>query len=353
MDDTATHTPVTKRDLIEGNFGKVFQTPPQGEFNHGAFNPTNMAMMVDFAKAMSTGSQIGEHLRGNVGDCLFIVSKAIHHRLEPYSLAMMSYGVNGRMQFEAKFSVALIHASGVLKERLRYSYTGEGEERRCKVTGHFRNEETPQEYETPPLRQITPKKSPLWQTDPDQQLAYFAARAFGRRHCPEVIAGFFFEGDDDRIVDIKANPEPAEVAGLRDRLANAAAQQDAAGEKEGFSAPEAIETTLNGGAEAATSEVFPGQGGDVATLPAKRASKPAKASDDLPKKPYDGTPTAKTPAAYRKHVSQWLPLYTTEQAIEERWRSELRMRNQCNVTSEDKDKVRVLINNRINTLRNG
>ena len=42
------------------------------------------------------------------------------------------------------------------------------------------------DYESPEIGKIPTKNSPLWKSDPAQQLFYFAARSLARRHFPDV-----------------------------------------------------------------------------------------------------------------------------------------------------------------------
>ena len=50
-------------------------------------------------------------------------------------------------------------------------------------------EEVP--LESPEIGKIQPKNSPLWKTDPDQQLGYYTIRAWARRHRPDVLLGVY------------------------------------------------------------------------------------------------------------------------------------------------------------------
>lgn len=59
------------------------------------------------------------------------------------------------------------------------------------------------EYETPPFKIIGIKNSPLWKSDPRQQLG--ASRAWARRNCPEVFLGVY---DRDEASAIDVTPAP-------------------------------------------------------------------------------------------------------------------------------------------------
>lgn len=173
----------------------------------GGAQPFRYDQMLDLAKTMATAKHsIREHLRGNPGDCLAIWDMAMNSGLAPYALARHCYVVNNILCFEAQVISALIAKHAPLKQRLRYRFEGEGEERKVIVTGHFKGEVDPVEYTSPPIGLITPKNSPLWKSDPDQQLCYFGVRRWGRRYCPDVLLGVYAK---DEIEDGFIGPDNA------------------------------------------------------------------------------------------------------------------------------------------------
>jgi len=54
---------------------------------------------------------------------------------------------------------------------------------------------------------------------------------------------------------------------------------------------------------------------------------------------------------YRKYVTAWLPSLDTEETIEARWRTEMKLRNFCGVVEEDRAAIRLLVDARIQQLR--
>ena len=99
--------------------------------------------------------------------------------------------------------------------RLKYRFDGEGQKLRCIVTGVIDGEELT--YESPEVGQITTKNSPLWNSDPQQQLGYFASRSWARRHTPEVLLGVY----DREEVQSYQGPDKAKdvTPSLQERLA--------------------------------------------------------------------------------------------------------------------------------------
>ena len=75
-----------------------------------------------------------------------------------------------------------------IKGRPSIEFKGEGQKRQCVVSAKLLDGDAVS-YMSPPVGDIPIKNSPLWKNDPDQQLAYYAVRAFARRHFPDVILG--------------------------------------------------------------------------------------------------------------------------------------------------------------------
>jgi hypothetical protein len=155
----------------------------------GGINFDNAGQVMEYAKLMAaSGSAVPKHLRGQPGACLGVLDDAIRFHVNPYALARQSYFVNDILSYSAAFFMAVINAHAPLKTRPDIRFEGEGQEMRAIVTGTFRDG-AEREYRSPRIADIQPKNSPLWKSDPGQQLAYYSLRAFARRWCPEVIMG--------------------------------------------------------------------------------------------------------------------------------------------------------------------
>jgi hypothetical protein len=159
------------------------------EVGKGGINFQNAGELMEFARMMSaSGSAVPKHLRGQPGACLGILDDAVRFGVNPYALGRQSYFVNDQLAYQAQVFMAIINAHAPLKTRPDIRYEGEGQEMRATVTGTFRDG-AEREYKSPRIADIQPKNSPLWKSDPGQQLAYYSLRAFARRWCPEVIMG--------------------------------------------------------------------------------------------------------------------------------------------------------------------
>lgn len=187
----------------------------------GGIRFQNMLEVMEFSKMIAvSGAAIPPHLRGEPGACLAVCVQALEWRFSPFSVANKSYLVNNRIAYESQLIHAVIEARAPLTQRLRGRYEGEGDERVCIVSGHFRGEVDPVEYRSPPLGKIHPKNSPLWKTDSDQQLWFYSTRAWSRRYCPDILLGVFAK---DELEDSNGSSDsPKDVTpGIKDRLPGA------------------------------------------------------------------------------------------------------------------------------------
>lgn len=176
--------------------------------------PQNLGEVVKFAEVMSrAGKMLPAHLQGDVGACMAVAMQALDWQMNPFAVASKSYFVSGRVAYEAQLIAAVVNTRSGIKGRLRYEYEGEGGALFCRVTGTLDGTECV--YETPPIGSITTKNSPLWKSDPRQQLGYFAARSWARRHCPEVILGVYDRDEASEIKDVTP-----QGTGLAARLQN-------------------------------------------------------------------------------------------------------------------------------------
>lgn len=204
---------------VTGNLALTSQT--------GGLAFTNAGEAMEFAKLMAL-SQIGvrKHLRGNPGACLAIVVQAVEWRMSPYAVANKSYNVNDQIAYESQLIQAVILQRAPIKGRFKVKYEGEGERRVCTVSATLSDGDSV-DYRSPEFGKITPKNSPLWKSDPDQQQFYYSARALCRRHFPDVLLGVYaedeIERDPERARDV--TPKPRTLAGRLDALAAEGAGQ--------------------------------------------------------------------------------------------------------------------------------
>lgn len=202
----------------------------------GMLSPKSLGEVVAFAQVMSRADlALPRHLRGNDGACMAVAMQAMRWEMDPFAVANKSYSVNDRLAYEAQLVAAVVHTRAPIARRPDYEFTGQGPTRRCIVSCDMLDGST-KVYESPEFGQITTKNSPLWKSDPDQQLGYFAIRSWARRHAPEVILGVY---TPDEVAEHRETLRPAgpAPAGLAARLAAAPAAT------EGFTASQAEQAT--------------------------------------------------------------------------------------------------------------
>lgn len=172
--------------------------------------PTDMQAAMKLAEMMATGKLVPAHLQKSPGDCLMVVELAMRFNMSPFAVAQCTSVIQGKLMLEGKLVAAAINSSGALARRLSYSFTGVNDTRAITVRGTLRGEAEPREM-TVTLQQAQ-TTNPLWKRQPDQQLVYFATRAWARRHAPEIMLGVYsgeeFDRDTLSGITLDAEPEP-------------------------------------------------------------------------------------------------------------------------------------------------
>ncbi|GGO96403.1 recombinase RecT [Stakelama pacifica] len=154
------------------------------------FQPANMGEAMEIARLMAGSNFVAPHLRGKPGDCLAVVMQAARWAMDPFAVANKTFFVNDRIAYEAQLVTAVINSSGVLDGRLHPEWEGEGNELVCTVTGKLKGDDEPKKRRVA-IKNITTRNSPLWKQDPEQQIGYYASRAWVRLHAPEVLLGVY------------------------------------------------------------------------------------------------------------------------------------------------------------------
>lgn len=202
--------------------------------NGSKIAPQNLAEVIRFSEVMCRADiALPKHLRGNQGACMAVALQALEWEMSPFAVASKSYAVNGMIAYEAQLIAAVVNTRSGIKGRLKYRYAGSGDDMVCTVVGEIDGEVL--EYESPRLGSITPKNSPLWKTDPRQQLGYYSARSWARRHCPEVLLGVY---DRDEAASFQGAENARDVTPERKPLSERLTASKPAGgaqPSEGFS----------------------------------------------------------------------------------------------------------------------
>lgn len=161
-----------------------------------------MNSVMRIADLMATGkTTIPKHLQGSQGDCFAVSLQAMQWGMNPFSVAQKTHLVNGTLGYEAQLVIAVLNSSPALGTRLNFQWSEDwkgvdgkndkSESHWCRVWATLKGEPEPRILEVSMAQVGTVRNSPNWVSDPRQQLAYLAAKRWGRLHAPDVILGVY------------------------------------------------------------------------------------------------------------------------------------------------------------------
>lgn len=182
-------------------------------------NPSMMAQFNALAEVMASGRvTVPAHLQKSHGDCFAIVMQAAQWGMNPFSVAQKTHLVNGVLGYEAQLVNAVIQSSGAINGRFHYEYTGEGATLSCRVGAIIKGESEIVWGEWIASQSITTKNSPLWKTNPKQQIGYLQVKNWARLYCPGAILGVYSDDElqeipIEKIINpVNENKEPIKTA---------------------------------------------------------------------------------------------------------------------------------------------
>jgi hypothetical protein len=180
MGATTTHDPDFER-LLHNNYSP-----------RAMLEGDSMDKMLNMAEQMARSKiSVPEHLRGNVGDCMAIVTQAMLWDMNPFAVAQKTHIVSGRLGYEAQLVNAVVQNSGAVRGAPRYEYRGEGSTMECRAGFVLRGESEITWGEWLNIKDVTTKNSPLWKTNPKQQMGYLQVKNWARAFCPGAILGVY------------------------------------------------------------------------------------------------------------------------------------------------------------------
>lgn len=209
-------------DIAPGNVPALAKGEKVGQglaLYDGKVMPQNFGQVVEYAQMMCKGGlSLPKHLRDNPGACLRVIQQAMAWEMDPWAVASKTYNVNDILAYEAQLIAAVIKSRAPIKERvIPYKFTGDGGELQCSILLHHAETGEEISYVSPKKKDISPQNSPLWKTDPQQQLAYYTIRALARRHFPEILLGVYDREEVMAMRDI--TPEKGVTNFLHDESA--------------------------------------------------------------------------------------------------------------------------------------
>lgn len=219
-------------EKIEAKLDKTVSAGTAIDVELGGVKLENMIQMMELAKAMAlAGPAVPPVFRGNPGLCLAIWIKATRFGFSAYDLAERAYVTvkkvkndqTGRWEevetiaYESAVLRAIINAHAPIKGRIKYAFTGEGDEVVCTASAiTFDGEEVAHSSKPLGARKSTLRRndegkikgSPLWDEKPLVQLAYDTGRDLCRIHFPEILLGW---NDKDDFEDAHQSGRAAQA----------------------------------------------------------------------------------------------------------------------------------------------
>ncbi|HAT4984399.1 TPA: recombinase RecT [Serratia marcescens] len=235
-------------ELIEVN-----NQPPTMTASNAVFNPQALGQLTSFASLMADSVvSVPAHFVGKPADCMAVVMQAMQWGMNPYAVAQKTHIVNGTLGYEAQLVNAVVTSSNAVRGRFHYEYAGDWS--KCttskevtvkkpakgggtydkvervrgwvdqdevglsiRVGAVLRGEEEITWGEPVYLSSVAIRNSPLWATNPKQQIAYLAVKYWARLYCPEVILGVYtpdeFDAPQPRV-ERDVTPPATSAAGV-------------------------------------------------------------------------------------------------------------------------------------------
>lgn len=174
------------------------QQEPEAQQSPGStfammMNGPLMDRLMAFSEMMAKGfATVPKHLQGKPADCLAVVLQATRWNMDPYVVGQKTHVVNGTLGYEAQLVHAVLKNSGAITGAgFKYEFRGEKDDLSCRVGAVLAGE---RELTWGPwLRNgdVTVRNSPLWKTNPSQQLGYRQVANWARMFAPGAILGVY------------------------------------------------------------------------------------------------------------------------------------------------------------------
>ncbi|RXA57608.1 enterohemolysin [Escherichia coli] len=223
------------------------QAPNTISASNSIFNVQALGQLQAFAGLMAQSVvTVPAHLAGKPADCMAIVMQAMQWGMNPYAVAQKTHLVNGQLGYEAQLVNAVITSSSAIHGRFHYRYGGDWE--RCTKTkevtrekmgknGKYTVSERVRDWtdedeeglyvqvgailrgeseitwgEPVFLSSVITRNSPLWVSNPKQQIAYLALKYWARLYCPAVVLGVYTPDEIEQRTEKEINPTPQRVS---------------------------------------------------------------------------------------------------------------------------------------------
>ena len=223
------------------------QAPNTISASNAIFNVQALGQLTAFANLMADSQvTVPAHLAGKPADCMAIVMQAMQWGMNPYAVAQKTHLVNGVLGYEAQLVNAVIASSSAINGRFHYRYGGDwerctrtqeitrekhGKNGKYSVTERVRGWTDEDEIglfvqvgailrgeseitwgEPLYLSGVVTRNSPLWVSNPKQQIAYLALKYWARLYCPAVVLGVYTPDEIEQRTEKEINPTPQRVS---------------------------------------------------------------------------------------------------------------------------------------------
>lgn len=164
------------------------------------------------AELMASGrSTVPKHLQGSPADCMAVTLQALQWNMSPFAVAQKTHLVNGTLGYEAQLVNAVLQSTGAIVGDFEYEYQGSGpNDLKCRVGAIPRGKTEIKWGEWLSITEVTTKNSPLWKTNPRQQMGYLQVKNWARAFKPGAILGVYTPDELEASSGIK-DMGPADV----------------------------------------------------------------------------------------------------------------------------------------------
>lgn len=157
-----------------------------------------MESLMRVADLMAGGkTTVPKHLQGNPADCMAIVMQSMQWGMNPFAVAQKTHIVNGQLGYEAQLVNAVVQASGAIVGDFEYEFKGGKGVIECRVGAIKRGRSEITWGEWLCENTVTTKNSPLWKTNPKQQMGYLQVKNWSRLYAPGPILGIYTPDEFD------------------------------------------------------------------------------------------------------------------------------------------------------------
>ena len=208
-------------DMSQGELARLLQQ--QRTFTpKDLLEDNNFDKLWRMAEALANSAlSVPKELKGNIGDCLAIVTQAMIWGLNPFAVAQKAHVINGKLGYEAQLVNAVVMQSGAIRGSFSYEFEGD----RCRVGAVLRGESSITWGEWLSAATVTTKNSPLWKVNPKQQMGYLQVKNWARAYCPGALLGVYSTDE------LEAMPQALQPAAAVDALSKLPPYDQAAFDK--------------------------------------------------------------------------------------------------------------------------